>query len=149
MFYSSKTYGHEIGLSCAFRQWKADSHCHFIHGYALSVYLRFKATDLDYRNWVMDFGGLKEVKRSLEALFDHKTVVAEDDPGLEWFLQGSKAGYLDLVILPAVGCEKFAETVWGIVENFLDENGISPRVQLDYVEVREHGANAAGYSGPQ
>ena len=47
----------------------------------------------------MDFGGLKPIKQQLEDLFDHKTVIAEDDPALDWFLQGSKAGYLDLVVL--------------------------------------------------
>ena len=35
MYRSSKTYGHEIGLSAAFRQWRAQSHCRLIHGYAL------------------------------------------------------------------------------------------------------------------
>jgi len=149
MYFSSKTYGHEIGLSTCFRQWKADSHCKFLHGYAISVYLRFKAKDLDYKNWVMDFGGLKEVKKLLEDLFDHKTIVAEDDPALDWFKSGQDAGYLDLVILSATGCEKFALEVHKQVNNFLQANKISPRVQLDYVEVREHGANAAGYKDEQ
>lgn len=146
MYFSSKTYGHEIGLSCAFRQHKAPSHCRFLHGYSLSVYLRFKAEELDYRNWVMDFGGLKEVKKQLEDLFDHKTVISEDDPAFEWFLQGSKAGYLDLVVLENVGCEAFSKTVWDLVEDFLERNALSSRISLDYVEVREHGANSAGYS---
>ena len=33
---STKTYGHEEGLSCCFRQWRAThSHCRLLHGYAL------------------------------------------------------------------------------------------------------------------
>ena len=36
-YYSTKTYGHNIGLSAVFRQPNADhSHCHFLHGYSLA-----------------------------------------------------------------------------------------------------------------
>ena len=39
---STKTYGHEEGLSCCFRQWRAThSHCRLLHGYALSFRLTF------------------------------------------------------------------------------------------------------------
>lgn len=32
LYQSTKTYGHDRGFSCAFRQWRADSHCRLIHG---------------------------------------------------------------------------------------------------------------------
>jgi len=80
MYLSTKTFGHELGLSAAFRQWKADSHCRFLHGYALAVKFTFAAEELDVRNWVVDFGGLKGLKQILEDTFDHKTLVASDDP---------------------------------------------------------------------
>ena len=48
-----KTYGNETGLSCAFRQWKATSHCSLIHGYALGFEVTFEASELDKRNWVI------------------------------------------------------------------------------------------------
>ena len=35
------------GLSAAFRQWKADSHCKYIHGYALEFEFEFGANELD------------------------------------------------------------------------------------------------------
>ena len=35
MYQSTKTYGNDVGLSCTFRQWKADSHCNKLHGYSL------------------------------------------------------------------------------------------------------------------
>ena len=73
-YISTKTYGHDIGLSCAFRQWKAESHCKYLHGYSLSITFRFMANELDYRNWVVDFGGLKDLKATLEDYFDHKTL---------------------------------------------------------------------------
>lgn len=145
-FKSTKTYGHELGLSCAFRQWKADSHCRFVHGYALAFRFEFEASVLDTRNWVVDFGGLKGLKSMLEDTFDHKTVVAQDDPHLEFFKTGHQLGVLDLVIVEAGGCEKFAELVFECAEQWLKDAGFAPRCKLVSVEVKEHGANSAIYT---
>ena len=57
--YSTKTYGHNIGLSAVFRQLHADSHCRFLHGYSLQFKFTFGCDELDEKNWVVDFGGLK------------------------------------------------------------------------------------------
>jgi len=66
----------ELG-SCAFRQWRADhSHCHYVHGYRLVAKFWFSAKELDNKNWVVDFGGLKELKSLLEKQFDHTLCVA-------------------------------------------------------------------------
>jgi 6-pyruvoyltetrahydropterin/6-carboxytetrahydropterin synthase len=146
-YQSTKTFGHDLGLSCAFRQWRAESHCHFVHGYSIAVKLTFEARSLDYRNWVVDFGGLKEVKEFLQRIFDHKTVVAHDDPHLDYFKQGHELGVLDLVVIQDVGCEKFAELVHTWVTGWLTESPDFPRVQLVSVEVKEHGANSALYTG--
>ena len=81
-FLSGKTYTHSTGHSCAFRQWRADSHCNLIHGYALQFELQFGSVALDDKNWVVDFGGLKELKEWLKHMFDHTYLVAEDDPEL-------------------------------------------------------------------
>lgn len=135
------------GFSCAFRQWKAHSHCRFNHGYALTFKFIFESKDLDATNWVVDFGSLKSLKGTLEDTFDHKTVIAEDDPHLEYFKKGHELGVLDLVILPAGGCEKFAEFVYEVTEIWLKDNGYTPRVNLVSVEVSEHGANSALYCG--
>ena len=49
--------------SAAFRQWRSThSHCQFIHGYNLTADITFECDNLDERNWVMDFGGLKDLK---------------------------------------------------------------------------------------
>ena len=71
---STKTYGHDLGFSVAFRQWRAQSHCRLLHGYSLAFRFEFAAEELDPRNWVVDFGGLKGLKAMLEQNFDHKTV---------------------------------------------------------------------------
>lgn len=145
---STKTYGHAVGFSCAFRQWRADSHCRLLHGYALGFKFVFEADELDARNWVVDFGSLKSLKQTLEDTFDHTTIVAEDDPQLPWFREGERLGTLRLVVLPAGGCERFAEYVAGVTEVWLKDNGYAPRVRLRSVEVMEHGANSALYEPP-
>lgn len=146
-YISTKTYGHDIGLSCAFRQWRAESHCRLLHGYALSIRLEFETEELDCRNWVVDFGGLKSFKGMLEDNFDHKLLVAEDDPRRDILEALSIAGLADVVIFPKVGCEAFAEYIFGAAETWLDSNGYGDRVKMRSVEVKEHGANSAIYIG--
>lgn len=142
-FSSTKTYGHEIGLSCAFRQHAAASHCRFIHGYAIAVRFEFSADELDQNYWVLDFGRMARLKERLQALLDHKTLVAEDDPEMAWFEEADRRGIVQLVKVRGAGCERMAEIIWGIAEDWLLEAGHAPRVRLDLVEVREHGANSA------
>lgn len=143
---STKTYGHDVGLSCAFRQWRADhSHCSYVHGYALAVHLQFSAETLDERGWVADFGAMKDIKKFLVDTFDHKLVIAADDPHLPVFKELEQVGAASLTILDkGVGCEKFARYIFEWVEEWVrDEYG--GRVRLDHVQVSEHGANSAIY----
>jgi 6-pyruvoyltetrahydropterin/6-carboxytetrahydropterin synthase len=142
-YISTKTYGHNVGLSSAFRQWRADSHCRHLHGYAIKVRFEFESDELDIRNWVVDFGSLKSLKGWLENTFDHKCLVAEDDPHMDWFEEAHRRGIIDMVKVPATGCEKFAEMIFEATEVWLQDNGYAPRVRLRRVEISEHGANSA------
>lgn len=144
-FVSTKTYTHNTGLSCAFRQWRAQSHCRFLHGYALKIRMEFSATDLDSRNWVVDFGGLKNLKGLFEDTFDHKTLIAEDDPLLEDFKRLHDLGAIDIVIVENAGCEAMAKLVFEATEVWLKDAGYGGRVVLDLVEVAEHESNSAIY----
>lgn len=148
-FLSTKTFGHEIGLSAAFRQWRAESHCRLIHGYALAIKFTFGCDDLDVRNWVVDFGSLKSLRQRLEDTFDHKLLVAEDDPLRPALESLGKLGLADVVIVPATGCERFAELIFESTEVWLKDAGYSPRCWVEEVEVREHGANSAIYTRRQ
>lgn len=148
-YQSTKTYGHELGLSCAFRQWRADSHCKFVHGYAISVKLTFEALGLDDKNWVVDFGALKDVKAWLQATFDHKLLVAQDDPLKGTLLALHDVGAANVVVVEKTGCEAFAEMISIYVEGWLFSKGYAPRVWLASVEVKEHGSNSATYSYEQ
>jgi 6-pyruvoyltetrahydropterin/6-carboxytetrahydropterin synthase len=141
------------GYSACFRQWKAvGTHCRFLHGYAVSFRVWFEG-ELDERNWVWDFGGMKRAKGSIqgmspkaffEYLLDHTTIVAEDDPYLPLFKQMDKDGIIQLRILPSVGCERFAEYLYTVINEFLQEE-TNGRVRATKVEVYEHERNSASY----
>ena len=141
-YYSTKTYGHERGLSCCFRQWRADSHCNMMHGYALAFSFKFEASTLDHNNWVVDFGGLKWLKAWLENQFDHTTLGAQDDPEMETFRMLHDKKLIDMRVIPGVGCEKTAEYVFDHVASQIDSL-YAGRVKLISVEVREHPGNSA------
>jgi len=151
-FYSTKTYGNDRGLSCCFRQWRSThSHCSLLHGYSIGIKLVFECDNLDERNWVMDFGGLKEFKQWAEYMFDHTLLVAEDDPELQLFLNMPKH-VADLRVVSAVGCERFAEMAYNKMSELLDKSEkagtlLNPTVCIKSVEVFEHGANTAIYEG--
>ena len=104
---------------CAYRQWRADSHCNLIHGYAFSMRFFFGTDNLDVRNWVADYGGLKELKSVLQDQFDHTLLVAEDDPELEIYKQLQAKKLTKLPILPRLGCEGLAYQLYTYV------NGVS------------------------
>lgn len=151
-FYSTKTYGNDRGLSCCFRQWRSThSHCSLLHGYSIGVKFTFECVSLDERNWVHDFGGMKEMKKWLEYMFDHTMLVAEDDPELE-LLKNLPPHVADIRIVPAVGCERFAEMIYTKMETLLtharkNDKLLNPTVRVKSVEVFEHGANSAIYEG--
>lgn len=143
---STKTYGHNVGLSACFRQWRAShSHCRFMHGYALAFRFEFEADELDHRNWVVDFGSLKPLKAKLEAMFDHQTVVAQDDPQLAVFHEMENFGLIQLQVLEAVGCEAFAKLAYDMAVQVLQDIGQAHRVRVHSVECREHEGNSAIY----
>jgi 6-pyruvoyltetrahydropterin/6-carboxytetrahydropterin synthase len=149
LYRSTKTYDHNEGLSCCFRQWRAtDSHCQQIHGYALAFRFVFVTDTLDERGWCLDFGGLKGVRAWLHEMFDHTVLVAADDPHLAEFERLGGIGLMNLRILPTVGCEEVAQYVFMHVGQMVraDTNG---RVWVESVEVSEHSGNSAIYQESQ
>ena len=150
-FQSSKVFD---GFSTVFRQWKAeDTHCRFLHGYGISFKVYFEG-ELDHRNWVWDFGGMKRAKNKIDDkspkewmdyMFDHTVVIAEDDPGIKGFETMDKLGVIQLRIIPATGAEKFAEYIYGNINEFVKAE-TDNRVRVTKVKFMEHGKNAAYYS---
>jgi 6-pyruvoyltetrahydropterin/6-carboxytetrahydropterin synthase len=149
-FQSSKLFS---GYSTVFRQWKAtETHCKFLHGYGISFKVYFEG-DLDDRNWVWDFGGMKRAKGNIEGMspnewmnymFDHTTILAKDDPELEHFKELDEKGVIQLRILPNVGAERFAEFIFNKLNPFII-NETKGRVQINKVEFFEHEKNSAIY----
>jgi 6-pyruvoyltetrahydropterin/6-carboxytetrahydropterin synthase len=141
------------GYSTCFRQWRAkNTHCKYLHGYAVSFRVWFEG-ELDYRNWVFDFGGMKRSKTKIAGmspkdwfawLLDHTVIIASDDPHLDSFRMMDAEGIIQLRILPDSGCERFAEYLFNIINEFLlDET--DGRVRSTRVEVYEHERNSASY----
>ena len=150
MYQSTKLFD---GFSCCFRQWKAETtHCRFLHGYGVSFRVTFEG-DLDDRNWVWDFGGMKRAKTLIDNMqpkawmdymFDHTVIVAKDDPNLSTFQTMEIMGIIQLRIVEATGAEKFAEFIYNKLNEFvhIETQG---RVRIAQVEFMEHNKNTAIY----
>lgn len=149
-FQSTKVFD---GFSTVFRQWKADgTHCRFLHGYGTSVKVWFEG-ELDEKNWVWDFGGLKRAKGTIDGMnpkawfdymFDHTFIVAKDDPFLESFKKMDESGVAQVRIIPATGAEQFAKFIYDKLQPFIDTE-TEGRVRVVRVEFREHEKNTAIY----
>jgi 6-pyruvoyltetrahydropterin/6-carboxytetrahydropterin synthase len=151
---STKVYD---GFSTVFRQWKAEgTHCKYLHGYGVSFKVFFEG-ELDDRNWVFDFGGMKRAKTLIDGkqpkewldwLLDHTVIIAEDDPELEAFEDMDAQGIIQLRVLPATGAERFAEYLFKKLNAFVQEE-TQGRVRVVKIEFREHEKNNAIYEENQ
>ena len=124
----------------------------YFHGYGISFKIYFEG-ELDERNWVWDFGGMKRAKGTIDGMspkdyfnyiFDHTMIIAEDDPFIESLKLMDTAGAAQIRILPAVGAEKFAEFIFNKVNQFVQEE-TEGRVRVIKVKFMEHDKNAAYY----
>ena len=142
MYTVTKTYGHDRGYSCAFRQWSAKTHCQNIHGYSLGFKIVLESPTLDINNWVYDFGKFSFLDNWLTKTFDHTLLVAKDDPEL-LLLQSLDRRAAKVIVLDKISCESFAELTYNHISkklNDVDVNVVS-------VEVSEHSSNSASYFG--
>ncbi len=149
-FQSSKVFD---GFSTVFRQHSAENtHCRFVHGYGISFKVYFEG-ELDHRNWVWDFGGMKRAKTLIDGMqpkawmdfmFDHTLIVAENDPAINAFKQMDTAGVAQVRVIPATGAEKFSEFIFNKLNAFVFEE-TGGRVRVTKVKFMEHGKNAAYY----
>ena len=149
-FQSSKVFD---GFSTVFRQWRANTtHCQYLHGYGVSFKVYFEG-DLDERNWVWDFGGMKRAKTQIDGMspkewmdymFDHTLICAEDDPALPHLRKLEFENIIQLRVIPATGAEKFAEYIYNKLNDFV-QTETEGRVRVTKVKFAEHGKNAAYY----
>ena len=149
-FQSSKVFD---GFSTVFRQHSAENtHCRFLHGYGISFKVYFEG-ELDNRNWVWDFGGMKRAKTQIDGkspkewmdyMFDHTVIIAEDDPGMGGWKTMNELGVIQLRVIEATGAEKFAEYIYNKLNEFV-KTETDNRVRVTKVKFMEHGKNAAYY----
>ena len=151
-FISTKVFD---GYSTVFRQWKAEgTHCKFLHGYGVSFKVWFEG-ELDERNWVWDFGGMKRAKGTIDGMnpkawmdymFDHTVIISENDPNINLFRSMDESNIIQLRIIPSVGAEQFAKYIYEKLNTFIQEE-TEGRVKVVQVEFREHEKNTAFYKG--
>lgn len=132
------------GFPCTHRQWRAESHCRFVHGYSREFYFEFAAKEVTKEGWVVDFGGLKEIKSWLDHMFDHTFLIASDDPQMEAFKKLDKDGVIQLRVLPNPGMEGTALFVYEEATKLLQKT-YGDRAWITLVEVSENDKNTAQY----
>lgn len=130
------------GFPCTHRQWRADSHCRYVHGYSREFYFEFASNSLTQEGWVVDFGGLKELKTWLEYMFDHTFLVASDDPFLEDFKKLDVQGAIQLRVMPNPGMEGTAQFVYEEASKILKKL-YGDRAWITKVQVSENEKNSA------
>jgi 6-pyruvoyltetrahydropterin/6-carboxytetrahydropterin synthase len=141
LFKSTKKF---TGFPCTHRQWRAESHCRFVHGYSREFYFEFACKERTKEGWVVDFGGLKEVKAWLDSMFDHTFLVSQDDPYLETFKKLDQEGVIQMRLLPNAGMEGTAEFVYEHVNKMVQEK-TQKRAWVTLVQVSENEKNSAFY----
>jgi 6-pyruvoyltetrahydropterin/6-carboxytetrahydropterin synthase len=111
----------------------------------LKFKFKFASTKLDDKNWVVDFGGLKELKEWLQDNFDHKVIVDSNDPEIDTLYKLEQKGLAEIRVFDGVGAEKFAYHAWKFADNLVRDMSMN-RCWCIEAECAEHGANSAIYS---
>lgn len=139
--YTSTKFFKEIG-PCAYRNWKSDTDCYMLHGYDRSFKFVFGATHLDKQGFVVDFGGLKEVKRQLEDWFDHTVILQADDPLVTTFRILDQKGHMRVRTFPLISCEGLAEWVGEYVDHLIDKytDGRAWVISCEVIEAEKNSA---------
>ena len=127
------------GFPCSHRQWKDDGHCRWLHGYDRVVEITWEG-ERDERGWVVDFGGLGELKRLLELQFDHTTLVASDDPHLGTFEGLAQADAMVVRVMDPT-MEGMAAWVWRAATEWTAVH--APNAEVIQVTCWENEKNAA------
>jgi len=131
------------GYPCAHRQWQDDGHCKYLHGYDRWIEIKWEGAR-DHRGWIVDFGGLGELKADFERQFDHTCLIAPDDPCLGIF-DGlhNKFGAIDMRIMDPT-MEGMVEWVCNVASMWTVEN--FAHAYIVKVDCWENEKNAATWS---
>lgn len=146
LYYSTKKFG---PISTGHRQWRDDGHCRHVHGYGRYVQFTFACSELDHRQWVMDFGDLKDVRKKIESWWDHRLLLASDDPHLDKFLDmenwgGASIHIMDVTKGHGPGIEGSCKFIYDNVQPMIHSK-TNGRVWIKQVQIWEHESNSAIY----
>ena len=145
-FQSTKKLG---PIAVGHRQWRDGGHCAYVHGYGRYIQFTFEG-NLDERQWVMDFGDLKDIKAWIEKEWDHRVLIASDDPQLEKLKEMHELGIMDINVLDVTkgwgpGIEASCKHIYDNVANLIHVK-TDGRVKIVKVEIWEHERNSAVYT---
>jgi 6-pyruvoyltetrahydropterin/6-carboxytetrahydropterin synthase len=145
-FYSTKRFG---PISVGHRQWKDNGHCAWIHGYGRTVQFTFGCNELDDKTWVVDFGGLKQVKQWIEEQWDHRLLLASNDPHLDKIMALQDYNIVNVNVMdvskghsPGIegSCKFLYDNINPMILQMSDN-----RCWIESVEIWEHENNTAKY----
>ncbi len=128
----------------AHRQPSHAGHCRFIHGHGWSFEIEFGCESKDECGFVVDFGGLKGLKKILDDKFDHALVLNADDPlvnvpALDAVLEVTGR---NLVLVPDCSAEGLAEHVLLLARTYVESMTVG-RVTVVRVTCYEDSRNSA------
>ena len=130
------------GFSTCYRNSNSTDSTFKLHGTDLKFRMYFEG-DLDYRNWVADFGFFKRTKFKIDGLnpkqyfswlFDHTCLIEETDPHLSIFQQMDSEGVIQLRILQDTSKEGIEKYIKEKIEKLITEE-TQNRVNLTKIEV--------------
>lgn len=153
MFYSTKKLG---PISTCHRNWHAERNtnrdsrkCALIHGYSRYIEFAFQG-DLDEFSWVYDFGDCGVIKQWLADNWDHKVLIAGNDPQLDEIVRMHDLNIIHATIIPTdergwgPGIEGSCMWVYDVINPLIVEK-TNGRVSINSVRIWEHEQNTAIY----
>ena len=116
-------FGTSRAYLCCMRQVRdINTSCHILHGYSLTFTLTIATRELDERQWIMESVSIREeIDRWLFEHFDHKTLIAEDDPNLTVFEDLHQQEIISLVVLKDSSSEAIPPFVFSHIGPWLKE----------------------------
>lgn len=126
----------------AHRQPNHKGHCRFVHGHNWGFEFEFSAQEKDDCGFVVDFGGLKALKETIDDQFDHRLVLNLDDPLLAPLNAAQELTGSSVKAVKDCSCEGLAEYMLELASALVSVI-TKGRVQVDRCTCYEDSKNSA------
>lgn len=133
------------GYSTCYRNHLSTGQTQHLHGCDIKFRMYFEG-DLDYRNWVADFGWMKRSKQTVNGmnlkdyfsyLFDHTCLIQNDDPFREIFEDMNSKGTIQLRLLDSTTKEGIEQFLSNIIQELIS-NETNGRVNLVKLKITNY-----------